>query len=166
MAQSTDLEHDDRRDEMQVSVISQIKNAFILCAVSLLMAALGPFECFSCEIQPEEQRVPYQDLIRRTSRIAIASPVQVDEKSPSIVTYRFKVEKVLKGEMGLYFEIQGRSKGFSGMDTDCEIYPGFDLKKRYLIFLDKPYHELSFQELVGNNNSWPSKVADEIAKQK
>lgn len=141
-----------------------MRNYFNACILLAIFVTLVPYESFCCEQPPEEQRVSYQELVRRTEHIMIASPSLVDGP-PFQRTYTFKVEQQLKGQMKASFIIEGRSQEYSGMDTDCKIYPGFELGKQYLIFFDKPYHNSSFLEIRSDNDPWLVKVINEISSQ-
>lgn len=97
------------------------------------------------------------------------------------VVYTFEVKKKLKGAVEddftipgvpllwsvesrtfdhhkdpLFWEPQG---GRSFHDTDCEIYPTFSVGATYLVFLDKPYHRKSFEQIIRTNRTPESRDA-------
>jgi len=122
----------------------------------------------ACFATPQEQVVPAEDLVKRTARIALAKVVEarLDPDSGQVV-YSFTTEQAIKGAPDKSFSITGypleaevdlltfdhhRSEEFweGGRgrcyhDTDCQIHPAFAVGSTYLIFLDKPYHQKSFE---------------------
>lgn len=55
-------------------------------------------------------------------------------------------------------------QGRVDMEADCELYPTFEVGKRYLIFADKPYHHKSFEEVNSIDDNWYKKVRKLVSK--
>ena len=117
---------------------------------------------------PQEQVADKRKLFERTSQIVLAtvSEAKLDAASGE-VSYLFVADKVIKGDPIKTFNIVGDplrypeeaktfqdhqdQKFWDGPDgrcshhTDGKIYPSFAVGETYLIFLDKPYHNKSFE---------------------
>jgi len=121
-----------------------------------------------CFATPQEQVVSPENLVKRTARIALAKVVEarLDLESGQVI-YSFATQQAIKGAPDKSFSITGypleaemdlltfdhhRSEEFweGGRgrcyhDTDCQIHPAFAVGNTYLVFLDKPYHQKSFE---------------------
>lgn len=143
-----------------------MKKPFIVAAL-LGFTTLAAICCFST---PQEQIATAEELVARTSRIALATVVEAKyDRQTGDVTYTFEADKVLKGEGIDSFSIKGgflrnsedlktfndhkaanfwdSSDGRCYHDTDCKIHPGFAVGMTYLVFLDEPYHNKSFEQI-------------------
>jgi hypothetical protein len=142
-----------------------------------LILVLFSNSSISCDEQPASQVASPDELISRTSQIVLAKAVSALANQNNEVTYRFITIKVLKGKAVEKFEILGHPllegdlhnfdhhnseefwKEYGGRvsgHTDCEIHPGFSVGGTYLIFLSKPYHIKSFENIFranGNNKT-------------
>lgn len=97
------------------------------------------------------------------------------------IRYKFKVVEELKGKLNrLSFEIEGqplagteenfnlhqdpsfweKASGRSKTTKDCEINPSFVTNKKYLIFLNKPYHRKSFERIDDSKDKWLQTVRE------
>ena len=142
---------------------------FLLFAAPLLL--LPVFSGFACFSTPQEQIVPAEELVERTSLIILAYVVEAKANPQSgEVTYSFQTTKAIKGKDPETFTILGapllypedlttfdhhRSDAFwqgdAGRcrhDTDCKIHPAFAVGSSYLIFIDEPYHRKSFEHIA------------------
>lgn len=149
-------------------------NRLILLTLILICHA-----SFSCDSPPDSQATPPDELISRTSQIALAKVVSASASKNSYeVSYRFKTIKMLKGKAVKHFEILGHplyEGGLRNFDhhmseefwknyggrlssyTDCEIHPGFFVGGIYLVFLNEPYHNKSFESVFRINGDSETK---------
>lgn len=137
----------------------------------LIVVMLWPAQAFACNRPPDVQGTGVDELIQRTSTIALAQVYEARyTEEPYRVEYSFKVERVLKGVLGDSFELEGvpllvqesmrtfeshtarvfweTGSGRLIHNTDCEIHPSFSVGATYLVFLDKPYHNKSFEQII------------------
>ena len=150
---------------------------------------------WACWATPREQTSPPDDLIARTKDIALAKVVRADAGSdPWRVLYTFKTERAIKGVPPRAFQLLGKrllgdlsterfdehqAAGFwdeyggrQRHDTTCEITPSFIVGATYLIFLDAPYHNKSFEEIYykgdeySDKDKWLKYVEDKVADSK
>jgi hypothetical protein len=154
-----------------------------------LIATLA-IDAMACHVPPPEQRVPPKELIGRTKNIALAQVVKAEVLRGTEVRYTFNRIKSISGSPAETFTIVGRalvdgelttfgnhterlfwsSVGRSTNDTDCQIYPTFVVGGTYLVFLDRPYHVKSFEQIVrthGDKQSkdkWLQYVEDNVGK--
>ena len=144
----------------------------IRIAIILLLASL---EAYGCYEPPPEQHVPVSELISRTNEIVLARGIKAEiEENDWNVKYTFRTEKLLKGSVPARFSITGSplyqgalndfnhhrdkrfwesygGRAFNG--TDCEISPAFGIGLTYLIFLNRPYHNKSFELITRTHGS-------------
>lgn len=139
--------------------------------VGMLLLLLATQEALACVMTPSEQETPPDELIARTGNIFLARAVRADAASDRWhVLYTFKVERTLKGKPQAAFQILGEplfgemsvhrfnehtdaafwddQGGREYHDTSCKIRPEFAVGNTYLIFLDKPYHNKSFEQIL------------------
>lgn len=160
--------------------------AFLLVLLSLSSNAWG------CMMTPPEQTTDPDELISRTKNIVLAKVVRADAGSSRWhVLYTLKTERTYKGNPPRAFQLLGgRLLGPSSIerfdehrdpafwtkyggrefhDTSCAIRPTFIVGATYLIFLDAPYHNKSFEEIyfTGDDRSekdrWLHYVESRIA---
>ena len=141
-----------------------------------LALILATQDCLACRATPAVQYTPPDELISRTTNIALAEVVRADAASNGWdVLYTFKTIKPFKGNIEPAFQILG-SANFGDMsnwrfnehfdegfwddragrefhDTACRIRPGFTVGGTYLVFLDKPYHSKSFEMILMTEGS-------------
>jgi hypothetical protein len=135
----------------------------------LVLAAVLAADAAACEVTPPEQRVSSKELIARTSNIVLAQVAKAELIADHEVRYTFKRITALSGSSDQIFTLMGSpaigehqigtfdhhadpifwSKGGrSPNDTDCQIHPAFSVGGTYLLFLDKPYHIKSFEQII------------------
>lgn len=129
---------------------------------------------WACEVPPEEQHSPVTELVERTSTIVLARAIGSSSNvNYSDTEYTFSVIRALKGtapdtvrisdglvvgdKMDQSFndhsddEFWGRNgwvaHGRLFNAPDCRIHPYFTIGTAYLLFLDKPYHSKSFEQI-------------------
>jgi hypothetical protein len=161
---------------------------------ALLALALASGPAAACYSAPAEQVVPADALIARTPRIVLAKVVRA-ETGPGDrydVTYSFRVQRWLRGQGADTFEIVGHpaiwegdtttfdhhadpafwedNEGRASHDTDCEIHPSFVVGGTYLVFLDAPYHNKGFEQVIRTHgdadtkDEWLQYVEDKVAE--
>lgn len=138
-------------------------------AIAVLLTALSS-TCFACYSPPTLQHVAPDELISRTTTIALAKVLRAEvAKDGFSVIYTFQTTRPLKGTPQKQFQVQGYPAvegedrqfndhvdstfwtNFGGRihnDTDCQIHPSFSVGGTYLIFLDQPYHVKSFEIIM------------------
>lgn len=138
--------------------------------LSLYGALLIATESLACFAPPAEQTASTEAMIKRTSNIVLAKVIGADVAHDSIeVEYTFHTVKTIKGQAEATFKIIGRplaqgwmsnfnhhsdekfwnsSIGRHTYDSDCKIYPRFAVGATFLVFLDTPYHNKSFEYIV------------------
>lgn len=144
-----------------------MKTLFTIHLVVLLSAS----SVLACEAAPPEQIVPATELVKRTKTILLARVTSAIYNGDSdAVIYTFQSVKALKGHPEETFTISGVPLEWEGslsnfnhhndkafwQDTggrsyhsvDCEIHPSFSVGATFLIFLDKPYHNKSFELII------------------
>lgn len=164
--------------------------------IPLFIAFLGiSSNAWACLFTPHEQTTPAEDLISRTTDIALAKVVRADASSdPWRVLYTLRTERSVKGHPPRAFQLLGerllgdvsterfdehRAPGFwteyggrEHHDTSCKIQPSFIVGATYLVFLDAPYHNKSFEEIYfegdekSEKDKWLKYVEDKIAEGK
>lgn len=106
--------------------------------------------------------------MKRTKTIVLAKVIEDKALPNGDVRYTFQTQRNIKGTAGEKFTIDGveqregdlgtlndhqdarfweGSFGRSVHDTDCKIHPSFTLGDTYLIFLNEPYHQKSFEKI-------------------
>lgn len=123
---------------------------------------------FACQVTPASQTVPKEELVARTKTIVLAKAVAAEALEGGRVKYTFKAERRIKGAAADEFTIEGAAyepkydgnhfkdhqeehfwstpRGRCVHDTDCRIHPSFEVGRSYLIFLEMPYHQKSFEQ--------------------
>ena len=141
-------------------------------ACIILLVSHNAYACFA---PPPEQHVPVSELISRTNDIVLASAIKAEvAENGWNVEYTFRPEKILKGSVRKEFTIIGsppyhgaiddfdhhrdkhfweRYGGRASNETDCEISPAFGVGLTYLIFLNHPYHNKSFELIIRTHGS-------------
>jgi hypothetical protein len=135
----------------------------------LTFGLISATESKACFATPQEQIVSKEKLVSRTKTIVLAQAVKAELQEDGTVKYTFRQIKNIKGEAPKEFVIIGQvsdietdletfddhrkpsfweSGGRSHHDTDCEIHPTFSVGLFYLIFLEQPYHQKSFERIV------------------
>ena len=143
----------------------------VLCFSILFLL---PSTVLACYATPKEQMVPADELIKRTESIVLARVVAANLESTDgrnrvfhTVNYEFELIEVVKGESKEKFSLNGRplmngqdatsfsnhkderfwdtSEGRVFRTMSCTITPSFAVGSSYLLFLDKPYHQKSFE---------------------
>jgi hypothetical protein len=161
---------------------------------ALLCLALASGPAAACYSAPQEQVTPADELIARSSRIVLAKVMRA-ETGPGDrydVTYSFRAERWLRGKGAATFEIVGHPADWEGAtttfdhhadpafwedaegrlshDTDCVIHPSFVVGGTYLVFLDAPYHNKSFEQVTRTHgdadtrDEWLQYVEDKVAE--
>lgn len=144
-------------------------------AVCLFM--IVPVLAWGCFAPKPDQVAAPEVLIKRSKNIYLA-----DAFESSGAKVDFKVIEILKGKRRTRFQISGafadevgtdfnghrlesfwsKSGGRVQIEPNCEIVPNFQKGKRYLIFLDKPYHFKSFELIENGDDAWLKKVRAEV----
>jgi hypothetical protein len=136
----------------------------------LLFAAL---ESSACMVSPAIQNVPHDKFIERSNTIVLAKAAKSEVMTNGEVRYFFEVKNTIAGNAAKNFEVIGfpemvsgdlnhfnhhndkqfwkTSRGRMVHDTDCQIHPSFALGREYLLFLDVPYHNKSFELIVNGS---------------
>lgn len=147
----------------------------ILALCGILLVATESLACFT---PPAEQIVSTEALIKRTNNIVLAKVIGAKVSPDSIeVEYTFHTVRTIKGQAESTFQIIGRSLAQGWMrnfkhhsdekfwntsigrhtyGADCQIYPRFAVGAKFLVFLDTPYHNKSFEYIVrthGDNDT-------------
>jgi hypothetical protein len=52
------------------------------------------------------------------------------------------------------------------VDPDCEVSPRFELGARYLLFVEKPWHVLGFEQISAGDDAWLAEVRRLIAERR
>ena len=130
----------------------------------VLVLLSGPAS--ACWIAPKHLSATPDELIARTSTIALATVVRA-EVSGQEVLYTFRTVRVVKGKPKLEFQLRGdpaiypsQSNDFEDhaqkefwssrigrvtMHPDCKVHPSFAVGGTYLAFLGQPFHTKSFE---------------------
>jgi len=61
---------------------------------------------------------------------------------------------------------QDRGGRVGEVDPDCEVSPRFAIGARYLLFVDKPWHVLGFEQVTAEDDLWLSEVRRRIAEER
>jgi hypothetical protein len=158
--------------------------------LSAVFLTLVAFDCAACAIPPFEQSVPSAQLIARSKNIVLAKAVNVQAMANGEVRYAFEVTKQIAGSTPGKFQLVGvaemltddqknfnhhtdtifwkSSIGRFSNDTDCQIHPSFLMGREYLVFLDAPYHNRSFELIIRTSDGkykkdqWLQYVEDKI----
>ncbi len=148
-----------------------ILNLFFLLFSSVALCCFTP--------KPEQVSLP-EELVSRVRQIYLAEVIERDPKG----FVQFKVIETLKGKKKSSFRLEGalsesesdsgtdfykhtredfwtKSGGRMQIEPSCQITPSFSVGKKYLVFVDKPYHLKSF-ELISSvdSDAWLKKVRD------
>lgn len=138
-----------------------------------LVCAGSPQIASACLSAPSEQTVPYPELIGRTANIVLARAERAELLPDRSVRYLFRTVEVLKGKPRRAFTLTLDSSWIThvrGLDTDfdkhrdgrfwdrresrqwnapdCKMAPNFMIGRQYLLFVDKPYHRKSFEQVT------------------
>lgn len=159
----------------------------------LIFALVCTRSADACFAVPEAQRVPYQELIGRSSEIALMTLKSQKPTSKKLgkngddveIDYAFDVVETLKGKIDGVIKIEGESLHKNGSSTfnnhkdpefwenssgrgrtrsNCQLTAGFKVGVKYLIFVTKPYHVKSFEQIDSGDDKWLKTVREEIAK--
>lgn len=147
-----------------------MKSLFI--SLALVLSAATAVACFAPN--PDQTSTP-EELVKRTKQIYLAIALKQDQKGP----VQLSVVETLKGPKKSKIQIQGLLSEFTGNDfaahsqpefwetnggrmlvePSCQINPAFSKDKKYLVFVDKPYHVKSF-ELIEDveKDAWLKKI--------
>lgn len=159
--------------------------------LEIILCIIASYNATACFAPPLEQHVSPLELINRTERIVLAKVINASsEKNSYEVLYKFETIKTLKGKVDDTFTIEGHPLYQGGMtnfnnhsdpdfwegswgresnDTDCEIYPTFSVGAIFLIFLDRPYHSKSFENIIrtngdkNNKDKWLQYVEEQVS---
>ncbi|HEB26702.1 MAG TPA: hypothetical protein ENI05_02845 [Porticoccus sp.] len=160
-------------------------------AFVIILCIIVSSNATACFAPPLEQHVRPLELISRTERIVLAKVINASsEKNSYEVLYKFETIKTLKGKVRDTFTIEGHPLYQGGMtnfnnhsdpdfweeswgresnDADCEIYPSFSVGAIFLIFLDRPYHSKSFENIILTNgdknikDKWLQYVEEQVS---
>ena len=158
-----------------------MRNIYLLVLLGLASNAWG------CMVTPPEQTTDPDELISRTKNIVLAKVVRADAgSSPWRVLYTLKTERTYKGNPPRAFQILGKRLlgpvsietfddhrdpafwtkygGRESHDTSCAIRPAFIVGATYLVFIDSPYHNKSFEEIyyTGDDHSEKDRWLDYV----
>lgn len=148
----------------------------ILLSSIFCVLLVAPTVSFGCFAPKPEQVAVAEVLIKRTKDIYLAEAVQSSNGKID-----FRVVERLKGKNRTAFSISGlltdeastdfkghklesfwsKSGGRGQIEPSCEIVPSFQKGKKYVIFLDKPYHVKSFELIESDSDTWLKKVRTE-----
>ena len=153
----------------------------------MFLILLTPASSQACYVPPDHLTVHYSELVQRTARIILAKVSQAEKLSDNKERYHFVPIEILKGNVDKSFTMefthfphldpesedsdfnghqQGENSGPRQInDMDCQMHPFFRLGARHLIFLDKPYHWMSFEKIVSKDDRWLQIVRKAIADQ-
>jgi hypothetical protein len=161
-------------------------------SVVLFMAAA--LEASACMVSPAIQSVPHDKLIERSNTIVLAKAAKFEAMANGEVRYFFEVKNNIAGNTPKKFEVIGFPEMLPGdlnhfnhhndkqfwktplgrmaHDTDCQIHPAFSVGREYLVFLDTPYHNKSFELIIrstgdrSKKDKWLQYVEDKIKARK
>jgi len=137
----------------------------------------------ACYSPPEIQSTSVNNLIQRTKTIVLAHVAEAKyKKIDHQVEYTFKLVKIIKGQITEHIKLDGypliwegglntfnnhtesvfwdTGRGRLVHSTDCLIHPSFSVGATYLLFLDRPYHNKSFEQIIrthgdkGTKDKW------------
>lgn len=135
-----------------------------------------PILALCCFAPKSEQSTDVVTLIKRTNNIYLAEAVNLSngkfdfkvlEKIKGKIRDKFQVRALISDETGTDYNSHklesfwSKSGGRMQVEPSCEIIPNFQKGKKYLVFLDKPYHLKSFEIIVTDGDEWLKKVREE-----
>jgi hypothetical protein len=157
---------------------------------SFALLMLTALESTAYMVSPAVQNVPFDKFIERSNTIVLAKAAKSEAMSNGDVRYFFEVKNTIAGNVAKNFEVIGlpetasadlnhfnhhndrqflkTSQGRMVHDTDCQIHSSFALGREYLLFLDVPYHNKSFELIVNGRgdlrkkDKWLQYVEDQI----
>ena len=134
-------------------------------AFGLLLALLAS-PASACWVAPKHLSATPDELIARTSTIALATVVRA-EVSGQDVLYTFRTTRAIKGKPKSEFQLRAEPAVYPAqnndfenhsqkefwthrigrvtMHPDCKVHPSFSVGGTYLAFLDQPFHTKSFE---------------------
>ena len=147
--------------------------AVILNLIFIMFSSMA----LCCFAPKAEQVSTPEKLVKRVNKIYLAEVVENSSKS-----FQFKVIETLKGKKKSNFRIDGvlaesnsetdfdkhskedfwgKSGGRMQVEPNCQITPSFSIGKKYLVFMDKPYHLKSFELITSvDSDEWLKKVKE------
>ena len=152
---------------------------------TFILQLLSVYTLLACFATPQSQVTSKEELVDRTKTIVLAQVVKAEMLASGDVKYTFKPERSIKGTPPENFVIEGSvlaegdiktfrdhqdeefwhtAGGRCYHDTDCLIHPAFAVGRMYLIFLEQPYHQQSFEQVdrIGETDTdkWLAWVAE------
>ncbi|WII72745.1 hypothetical protein QJS83_02530 [Bdellovibrio sp. 22V] len=149
-----------------MKIVKTLVMGFLLFLPGVIWACFAP--------KPEQVADPVV-LIKRTNNIYLAEALgsldgkvdfKVIERIKGKKREKFQVPALITEETGTDFKAHtlesfwSKSGGRGQIEPSCEIVPNFQKGKKYLVFLDKPYHLKSFELIETDGDVWLKKVRE------
>ena len=142
-----------------------MKNSLLFLA--FLFVTVDSVACFT---PPKEQLVTADQLLAKSTNVSLAKVVKAEVAPSGQITYYFEVVTRFAGPKKNTFQVLGVPSIWEGTnrtfenhtessfwetrvgrlsnDSDCKIYPEFSVGGHYLVFLDQPYTNKSFELII------------------
>lgn len=155
-------------------------------AWSASILALTPLWCLACIAPPDAQFVTPDQLLAKSSDVALARVMSAKVISNGTVQYSFAVIRRFSGPPKRTFTIIGvaglgedinqtfndhedkefweKGGGRLSNSADCEIHPRFSVGGHYLVFSGVPYTRMSFELIYRTNGNKKDKWLQHVEK--